>query len=251
MNLLDNGAPAQVINENGKSPIVLVCEHASAHIPAILGNLGLGEEDRTAHIAYDIGAEPMARLMSEQLDAPLIVQKYSRLVYDCNRPPENPSAWPEKSETTEIPGNVGLGAAQKADRVDQIYKPFHQAVSDFLDQHQQRGSEPVFVTIHSFTAIYYGNFREVNLGVLHDEDTRLADAMLDIAPNEYVARRNDPYGPEDGVTHTLNLHGGSRGIKNVMLEVRNDLIADEAGQAIWAGRLSELLNKSLSLTESR
>lgn len=249
MNLLDNGAPAQVINENGKSPIVLVCEHASAHIPAVLDNLGLGEKDRAAHIAYDIGAEAMARMMSVKLDAPLIVQRYSRLVYDCNRPPENPSAWPEKSETTQIPGNVGLGADQKSDRVEQIYKPFHQAVSGFLDQYSN--IEPVFVTIHSFTAMYHGNFREVNLGVLHDEDTRLADAMLALAPYSYVARRNDPYGPEDGVTHTLNLHGGARGLKNVMLEVRNDLITDEAGQAIWAGRLVELLNKSLALTESQ
>ena len=249
MNLLDNGAPAQVINENGKSPIVLVCEHASAHIPAVLDNLGLGQEDRTAHIAWDIGAEPMARLMSAQLDAPLIVQRYSRLVYDCNRPPENPSAWPEKSETTKIPGNVGLNAAQKSDRVEQIYKPFHQAVSDFLDQRQRGDIEPVFVTIHSFTATYHGKFREVELGVLHDEDTRFADAMLEHAPDDYVARRNDPYGPEDGVTHTLNLHGGARSLKNVMLEVRNDLIASDAGQVIWAKRLAELLNKSLSLTE--
>ena len=251
MNLLDNGDAAQVINENGKSPIVLVCEHASAHIPAELDNLGLGEKERKAHIAWDIGAEPVARLMSDQLDAPLIVQRYSRLVYDCNRPPENPSAWPEKSETTEIPGNVGLGSTQKSGRVEQIYKPFHQAVSDFLDQHQQGDIEPVFVTVHSFTAMYHGNFREVELGVLHDEDARLADAMLEHAPKYYIARRNDPYGPEDGVTHTLNLHGGSRGIKNVMLEVRNDLIVDEAGQAIWAARLAELLSKSLSLTDSR
>ena len=249
MNLLDNGAPTQVINGNGKSPIVLVCEHASCHIPLVLEGLGLSDKDRTAHIAWDIGAEPTARLISDQLDAPLIVQRYSRLVYDCNRPPENPSAWPEKSESTIIHGNVALSKEQKSDRVEQIYKPFHRAVSDFLDQRQQNELEPIFVTIHSFTAMYHGNFREVELGVLHDEDARLADVMLNLAPDDYIARRNDPYGPEDGVVHTLNLHGGSRGIRNVMLEVRNDLIASDAGQAVWAGQLTELLNKSLSLTE--
>jgi predicted N-formylglutamate amidohydrolase len=250
MNLLDNGAPAHVINENGLSPIILVCEHASCHIPSVLENLGLSEDERLAHIAWDIGAEPMARMMSAQLYAPLILQRYSRLVYDCNRPPENPSAWPEKSENTTIPGNVGLSEAQKSARVRQIYKPFHQTVSDFLDQHQQRVSEPVFITIHSFTANYHGKYRDVELGVLHDDHARLADAMLAQAPNDYIARRNEPYGPEDGVTHTLNLHGGERGLKNVMLEVRNDLIADDAGQAIWATRLVELLGKSLTLTES-
>ena len=251
MNLLDNGAPAQVINENGLSPVVLVCEHASCHIPSVLKSLGLGEEERRAHIAWDIGAEPMARLMSAQLDAPLIVQRYSRLVYDCNRPPENPSAWPEKSEDTAIFGNVDLSEAQKSARVKQIYKPFHQAVHDFLDLRQRRECDPVFVTIHSFTANYHGKFREVELGVLHDEDARLADAMLAQAPGDYITKRNNPYGPEDGVYHTLNLHGGVRGLKNVMLEVRNDLITNEAGQAIWAKRLVKLLDKSLSLTESR
>ncbi len=251
MNLLDNGAAAQIINENGTSPIILVCEHASAHIPAVLNGLGLDEGDQTAHIAYDIGAEAMARKMADQLDAPLIVQKYSRLVYDCNRPPENPSAMPEKSETTAIPGNVGLSAAQKSERAEQIYRPFHQAVSDFLDQRAQGDVEPVFVTIHSFTATYFGKPRSVELGVLHDVDTRLGDAMLEHAPGDYIARRNDPYGPEDGVTHTLNLHGGARGLKNVMLEVRNDLIADAAGQTVWAARLTSLLMRSLALTKSR
>ncbi len=248
MNLLDNGAAAQIINENGTSPIVLVCEHASLHIPAVLSGLGLDEDDQNAHIAYDIGAEAMARKMADQLNAPLIVQKYSRLVYDCNRPPENPSAMPEKSEITVIPGNKGLSETQKAARVEQIYLPFHQSVSDFLDQRLQSDVEPVFVTIHSFTATYFGKPRSVELGVLHDEDTRLGDAMLEHAPGDYIARRNDPYGPEDGVTHTLNLHGGARGFKNVMLEVRNDLIADAAGQAIWAARLTGLLKRSLSLT---
>lgn len=251
MNLLDNGAPAQVINENGKSTFVLVCEHASSHIPEVLDSLGLGEADRKAHIAWDIGAEAMARLISVQLDAPLIVQRYSRLVYDCNRPPESSGAWPEKSETTIIPGNIDLSEENKADRVEQIYQPFHASVSEFLDMRVQENMAPVFVTIHSFTAMYHGKFREAELGILHDKDTRLADAMLELAPKDYVARRNDPYGPEDGVVHTINLHGGVRGIKNVMIEVRNDLIADENGQAIWAKRLSGLLDKSLSLTESR
>lgn len=245
MNLLDNGAPAQIINANGASPIVLVCEHASRHIPAVLDNLGLNAVDRKAHIAWDIGAEQVARMMSAQLDAPLAVQRYSRLVYDCNRPPESPGAWPEKSEDTVIPGNVALGPDAKSDRVEQIYKPFHQAVSDLLDQRSKGEIAPIFVTVHSFTPTYFGKPRTVELGVLHDEDARLADAMLAQEHNGYIARRNDPYGPQDGVTHTLNLHGGARGLQNVMLEVRNDLIDGKAGQALWAERLVSLLQASL------
>jgi len=247
MNLLDNGVPAQVINAYGASPIVLVCEHASRHIPAVLDNLGLNAVDRKAHIAWDIGAEPVARLMSAQLDAPLAVQRYSRLVYDCNRPPESPGAWPEKSEDTVIPGNVALGQGAKADRVEQIYRPFHRAVSDLLDQRSKGKIAPVLVTVHSFTPTYHGAVRAVELGILHDDDSRLADAMLAQAGKygDTIIRRNEPYGPQDGVTHTLNLHGGGRGLQNVMLEVRNDLIDDEAGQALWAERLVLLLQASL------
>lgn len=245
MDLLDNGPPAEIINSGGTSPVVLVCEHASRHIPAALDNLGLNDAEQKAHIAWDIGAEPMARMMSEMLDAPLVVQHYSRLVYDCNRPPDNPGAWPEKSENIVIPGNIGLGPDARSDRVEQIYRPFHQAVSDLLDRRSTGESEPVFVTIHSFTPTYFGKPRTVELGVLHDDDARLADAMLAQDHNGYIARRNDPYGPQDGVTHTLNLHGKARGLQNVMLEVRNDLIGGETGQQLWAERLVWLLMKSI------
>jgi predicted N-formylglutamate amidohydrolase len=91
----------------------------------------------------------------------------------------------------------------------------------------------------------------VELGILHDEDSRLADAMLAQTSNDYISRRNDPYGPQDGVTHTLNLHGGARGLDNVMLEVRNDLVADDAGVTLWAERLATLITKSLPLTGNR
>ncbi len=242
MKLADVGTPAHLINENGTSPIVLVCEHASHHIPADLDNLGLEEKDLKKHFVWDIGAEAMAREISHRLDAPLIVQRYSRLVYDCNRPPEEPSAMPETGETTPIPGNRGLDAEQKRQRTEQIYRPFHAAIGTLLDR---RGEKPTFfVTIHSFTPAFKGKRRDVQLGILHDQDTRLADTMLELADDSYIARRNEPYGPKDGVTHTLNLHGGARGFSNVMLEVRNDLISDEAGVALWAGRLANLLDRA-------
>lgn len=249
MNLTDVGPPAEIINENGASSIVLVCEHASRHIPAVLENLGLDAMHSRAHFVWDIGAEAMARQMSQLLDAPLIVQRYSRLVYDCNRPPEAPTAMPEMGEDTPIPGNQNMSLEQRNDRVEQIYRPFHASVSQLLDLRKDMAT--VFVTIHSFTPSFKGKKREVELGILHDDDMRLADAMLAQTPNDYITRRNDPYGPEDGVTHTLNLHGGARGLLNVMLEVRNDLVADDLGVSLWAERLATLITISLPLTGNR
>ncbi|MFN6983321.1 MAG: N-formylglutamate amidohydrolase, partial [Rhizobium oryzihabitans] len=112
---------------------------------------------------------------------------------------------------------------------------------------QAAGRRVVVVTIHSFTPVYHGKFREVQIGILHDTDSRLADAMLsDAEGSALTVRRNDPYGPEDGVTHTLRLHALSDGLLNVMIEIRNDLVANEQDQSAIAGFLNELMGKALS-----
>ncbi|MBK1868037.1 N-formylglutamate amidohydrolase [Aestuariivirga sp. YIM B02566] len=245
----DEGDPVIVVNENGQSPVVLVCEHAGKVIPQALGDLGLSPEDLTRHIAWDIGAEVVSRRLSEALDAPLLLQRYSRLAYDCNRPPESPDAMPVKSETTRVPGNENLSPDARLARIRGIYRPFHHAVSELLDRRAARNIASLVVTMHSFTPIYRGIRRHLDLGVLHDRDTRLADLVLGLCGRmkDVVVRRNEPYGPQDGVCHTLNLHGGARGLHHVMLEIRNDLINHEAGQVQWAGRLAQVLEQAVSL----
>jgi predicted N-formylglutamate amidohydrolase len=222
---------------------VLVCEHAGRMVPAALGNLGLGEADLLRHIAWDIGAEAVSRLLAEKLDATLILQRYTRLAYDCNRPPEHPGAMPEMSELTPIPGNINLGADDRKARTQALYEPFHAAVRAVLDAKKA----PIFVTIHSFTRHFKGQVRDVELGLLHHADDRLALRLQRLMGERYPGidtRINEPYGPGDGVAHTLDLHGNSRGIKNVMIEIRNDLIAGEKGQAAWAGLLGGLIEEA-------
>jgi predicted N-formylglutamate amidohydrolase len=245
----DEGEPVIVVNENGRSPVVLVCEHAGKVIPKSLGSLGLGEEDLNRHIAWDIGAEAVSRHLAKTLDAPLLLQRYSRLVYDCNRPPESPDAMPVVSETTRIAGNENLTPDSRLARIRSLYRPFHDAVSQLLDRRAARGIASLIVTMHSFTPTYKGLRRRLDLGVLHDRDTRLADLVLGLCGRmkDIVVRRNEPYGPEDGVCHTLNLHGGSRGLHHVMLEIRNDLISHEAGQTQWASRLATVLEQAVTL----
>ena len=233
--------PVETLNAAGRGPVVLVCEHASNHIPAPFGDLGLQAAELDSHIAWDPGALGVAKAMSAALDAPLVAGRLSRLLYDCNRPPASPDAMPARSEIHDIPGNRNLSGTEKARRVQAIYDPFHAAVEAALDG----VSAPVLVTMHSFTPIFRGQRREVELGILHDTDARLADAMLSAAPARPLARRNQPYGPEDGVTHTLLRHGIARAIPNVMIEVRSDLIADRASQAAMADLLSGLLVPAL------
>ncbi|OWV90250.1 N-formylglutamate amidohydrolase [Rhizobium sp. R635] len=231
----------------GRSPVLLVCEHASKTLPATFGDLGLPSEALSSHIAWDPGALAVARGISQALDATLVYQRFSRLIYDCNRPPSSPGAMPETSEVYAIPGNKDLSAGERLARTDALYVPFHDAIRGLIRDRRARGQDTVIVTMHSFTPIYHGRQRAVELGILHDEDSRLADRMLDAAADAplYRTERNQPYGPEDGVTHTLILHGLSNGLRNVMIEVRNDLIADDGGQGVMADYLTGLLQHSL------
>lgn len=240
---MDNaGAPVTIQNPDGGSPVVLICEHAAHHIPANLQDLGLKPSDRFSHAAWDPGALAVSQHISEQLGAKLVASNVSRLVYDCNRPPDAPDAMPTKSELIEVPGNIGLTDAQRADRVAAYYTPFRDAVCQTLADTQT----PVLVTIHSFTPVYHGKTRDVEIGILHDTDTRLADAILaQAAGAAQIVQRNQPYGPQHGVTHTLKEHGIKPGHLNVMFEVRNDLIATAAQQATIAAMLSNWIAAAL------
>lgn len=238
----------EVINRGGAGPVVLLCEHASHHIPARFGNLGLSPADALSHAAWDPGALAVAQHLSALLDAPLVAGRVSRLVYDCNRPPDAASAMPERSEAIDVPGNHGLSQADRAAREVTIYRPFCDAVGAVLDGRQITQSPTALVTVHSFTPVFHGQTRAVEIGILHDRDTALADAMLaraDTLPHRRIAR-NEPYGPADGVTHSLLLHGIDRGLPNVMIEIRNDLLRTEADQATLAREIHQMLAPALA-----
>ncbi len=243
-----DGESVVVERPQGGSAVLVVCEHASRMLPERYGTLGLPADALNSHIAWDPGALAVAQGISAALDATLVHQRVSRLIYDCNRPPESPGAMPEKSEIYDIPGNAGLSVEERHARTEAVYIPFHDAIRALIRDRKARGQETVIVTVHSFTPIYHGKTRAVEIGILHDDDSRLADRMLAAAASgdaSFKIERNEPYGPEDGVTHTLVLHGLSNGLRNVMIEVRNDLIADQAGQGVMASYLTRLLQQSL------
>ncbi|MCL6415452.1 N-formylglutamate amidohydrolase [Aestuariirhabdus sp. Z084] len=233
------------INEHGTGGFLLVCEHASNQVPAELDGLGLNDKQIASHIAWDPGALDVAKRLSSALDSPLVSACISRLVYDCNRPPESPDAICSLSERDTIPGNLNLSAKARQSRIDQVYRPFQQAVAKLASATTADNHRPLLVTIHSFVPVYKGVGREVEIGILHDSDTRIADLMLDPeAPHNGLRfRRNEPYGPVDGVTHTLKEHGLANGLANVMIEIRNDLLVDSQGQQQIADILIEQLQR--------
>ncbi|CCV05457.1 N-formylglutamate amidohydrolase [Mesorhizobium metallidurans STM 2683] len=237
---LASSETVRVTNPGGSSPFVFTCDHASNFLPAEFGTLGLPAKDLTCHIAWDPGALPVASRMAAALDATLVETRVSRLVIDCNRPLDAPDLVPSVSETTAIPGNAGLSDKQRAARVDLSWQPFHDAVGHVIYKRLARGQETRLVSVHSFTPVYKGKSRPWHIGIIHDEDRRLASPL--IAALQRLAGItvgvNEPYSPADRVYFTLERHARSRGLPCAMIEIRNDEISGEAGQRKWADLLT-------------
>lgn len=238
--------PGQVENASAIGRIIFVCEHASNDFPPQFGSLGLSEAQKTAHIAWDPGALGLARGLARRMDGLLIAAPVSRLIYDCNRPPDSPGSTAARSEQHEIPGNSGLSAAERLARTEAVYQPFHDSLRRQILRRLVLGPAPVIVTIHSFTRFFHGRERAVEFGVIHDADPSLAQAVLRAARDlPLVTRLNEPYSAANEVTHTLRLHAMPYGLTNVMLEVRNDLIASPSDQERLADSLAAVLTEAL------
>lgn len=235
--------PPLIERGTAETNVVIVCEHARNFIPPAFNNLGLSLTAQQSHIAWDPGALGVAQDLRRRLNADLIASSVSRLIYDCNRSPESPSAMPDKSEAFEIPGNRNLTEAERSARATAVYVPFRTALTNILNE---RGTG-IVVTIHSFTPVYHGVRRSCEIGVLHDTDARLAEAMLQAVPANFPFKleRNVPYSATDGVTHTLATVAVPRFWPNVMLEIRNDLIETKSQQLSVAGHLASLLTAAL------
>ena len=244
----DEPGPVTLENERGSSVFFLTCDHAGRAIPRRLGRLGLAEDETLRHIAWDIGIGAVGRQLSQRLDATVILQTYSRLVIDCNRDPNVPSSIPEISETTEIPGNYDLGEAARQTRVAAIFRPYHNAVAAALDRRATEGRASVLVALHSFTPVFKGIARPWHVAVLFNRDPRLAHPLAKLlrAEGNLFVGENEPYAVSDLTDYTVPVHGERRGLPHVEIEIRQDQIAEPAGQTAWAERLARLLPAAYS-----
>ena len=230
----------------GTSPFLLVCDHAGRRIPRRLHDLGLSEADRVRHIAWDIGIAGVGRELADRLDACLIMQPYSRLVIDCNRPPGSPESIVSVSDGTPIPGNANLSAHEAELRAREIFAPYHSAIARHLDERKRAGRATILISLHSFTPVYGGVARPWQIGVLYNRHDALAEALLALlrGRGDLTVGDNEPYTVDDETDYTIPVHGERRGIAHVAIEIRQDLIAEESGQRQWAERLAELLPKA-------
>ena len=233
----------QEFQMEGRSDFVIVVDHASARIPRRLANLGLPDAELRRHIAWDIGALSVARRVAEALDAPLVAQSYSRLVIDCNRDPKVATSIPRISELREIPGNIGLSAAEIAARRTEIFDPYHRRIRELLDARQAIGNRTILVAQHTMTDVYKSDRRRMHAAVLYNRDRRFAGAVLDMLRREQhlIIADNEPYFLSDETDYTIPHHAEARLLPHVELEIRQDLVADEVGQGEWGRRIAGVL----------
>jgi predicted N-formylglutamate amidohydrolase len=235
--------PVERINPDGGSPIVLVCEHASRHIPAEYAGLRLDPADLGGHIAWDIGAAEVTRRLAGLLDAPAFLGGYSRLLIDLNRPLDVASSIPERSEAIDVPSNRSVPPAERQRRIDRIFTPFHTAIAAHLDARSAAGRATLLVSIHSFTPVYLGVHRPWHAGVLFGGAKALGERLVRRleAAGPLVVGTNQPYQISLKDDYAIPVHGDRRGIPAALIELRNDGLADARGIAAWASRLAAIL----------
>jgi predicted N-formylglutamate amidohydrolase len=239
----DEVGPFDVQGRDGRSPFLIVCDHAGRLIPRSLGCLGLSADQLATHIAWDIGAAGVARRLGAILDAHTIMQRYSRLVIDCNRPLDAADSIATRSERTTIPGNQDVGSDDAVARARAIFHPYHDEIGSALDQRQSTGRPTVIVAMHSFTPVFLDVARPWQVGVLYNRDARVARPLLRAlrAEGDVVVGDNEPYAVSDLTDYSVVHHGERRGLAHVELEIRQDLIATAQGQDAWAERFARLL----------
>jgi predicted N-formylglutamate amidohydrolase len=242
----DEAVPVSVYKERGKSPFLLVADHAGNRIPRALGRLGIAKEDCQRHIAWDIGIAGLGRRLANVLDATLIQQNYSRLVIDCNRALEASTSIADISENTPIPGNAGLSDCARQIRANEIFRPYHDRIEAELDRRRRAGRAAALISLHSFTPVFKGATRPWHAGVLYNRDARFAHRVMASLNQEkdLSVGDNAPYIVSDASDYTIPIHAERPGLHHVLVEIRQDLIADKSGQRAWALRLARVLPRA-------
>jgi len=244
---LEQDEPPPVVEENGSgaSAFLLVCDHFGRQIPRALGDLGLPDSELVRHIAWDIGIAGVAARLASLIDAHLVAQRYSRLVIDCNRPPDAASSIPMVSDATTVPGNEGLTREAAEARRAAVFDPYHHRIAGVIDQRLRDRRPTILVALHSFTPVYAGIVRPWHVGTLYQHDHRLPPQLLQHlrAEGDLVVGDNEPYAVRDTTDYTIPVHGERRGLINSGIEIRQDLIEDVRGQEHWAERLARVLSE--------
>ncbi len=244
----DDPPAFSVVNEEGAAPIVLICDHAGHAVPGKLRDLGLDAATLTQHIGWDIGAAAVTRILAARLSAPAFLSTYSRLVVDCNRDLHDPTAFAAISDGIVVPGNQELSAADRAARVEACFLPYHRAIERRLDRFMAQGIAPAVISIHSFTPMMQGVVRPWQVGVLWDQDPRLAVPLIaNLAGlHRLTVGDNEPYSAREPQGYSLRYHAAPRGLPHVLIELRQDEVCASAGVERYADYLISALSPILA-----
>ncbi|KNG94304.1 N-formylglutamate amidohydrolase [Pseudaestuariivita atlantica] len=240
--------PYKILGAERGGRWVVSCDHATNTVPPGIGPLGLPEADMQRHIAYDIGAAGLTRHLAAALEAPAVLSDFSRLVIDPNRGEDDPTLLMRLYDGTIIPGNRHADAAEVSRRLDLLHRPYHAALGGVMADRD----DPVLVAVHSFTPRLNGRApRPWQVGILSAWDRRLSDPVIDAlrAQPDLCVGDNEPYVghlPGDAV----HRHALKPGHHNILIEVRQDLIADSDGQRAWADRLAPVLQAALPVADA-
>lgn len=244
----DEPAAFEVIRAGTDRRLIVACDHASRTIPRSLGTLGLADRYIDDHIAWDIGAAEVAGILCRRLGCVAMLGNYSRLVIDLNRHLDDTTAMPEISDGVLIPGNMSMSESQRAQRIGELYAPYHEALRREIVSQTSNERVPVMISVHSFTPRQHGLFRPWDVGVLWDTDARLALPLMARlrSGGDILVGDNEPYSGRHPADFTVDHHAESNGLACAGVEIRQDLVADPQGQAAWADRLARALEPVLA-----
>ena len=243
--------PFQTTNLNGRTPVLLICDHASNVVPSKLNNLGLDSETLYKHIGWDIGAAKITLGLSDSLDATAILAGYSRLVVDANRKPYISGSIPEDSDGIVIPGNKDLSKENLLLRINECFWPYHKIIFNEFSKLRNRGKTPTLFSIHTFTPSMNGKNRPWHIGILWNRDPRIAKRLifeLRNHPDELIVGDNLPYSGNQ-FAYSLDTHAATLGLPNCAVEIRQDLANTDKKVSYWVKLLSETLTKILRNSE--
>lgn len=250
MTLLARDEPPafEIINPDGQAPFLLLCDHASNRVPKSLGDLGVPKKCFDLHVAWDIGAFDAARHLAKRFDATLIHTNYSRLVIDCNRRPESPGLCPPTSDGVEVPANQNLPAAERQRRLDLLHRPYHDAIEALIAARRTKGQVPAVVSVHSCTPVMAGFHRPWHLGILWNEDERIARPLIQTlcANADHCIGDNQPYTGKTQSGYTIPFHAERNRLPHVMVEIRQDLIGTRAEAERWADVFGDAIEPILA-----
>ena len=236
-----------MVNHDGTAPVLIICDHASRHVPPEYGDLGLPAHQLAQHIAWDIGASQVSRRLAELLDAVAVLCGTSRLVIDCNRPLGDLASIPASSDGVHVPGNANLDGAERQRRIERYFHPYHNEIDRRIQSQKRRGHPLALVSIHSFTPVMDGFQRPWHVGMLWDQDQRLsAPVVRELRRDpELVVGENEPYSGSEPQGYALHIHGADNDVPTAVFEIRQDLIETQEGAEHWAYILATALSPVL------